>query len=254
MKNIFDLLIKTKSILYISILLISILSCSKPPLGNKGIEADKLTNKIILATQQQFWNKSKVLEWTFNNSNKHIWDRNRNLIKVSWDDIVVYESLDSKRGKVFEKGIELDGEKKIKYLEKAYNYWGNDSYWLNPFFKFFENGVERRVVKQENGSDALLITHSSGGSTPGDSYLWLLDENGLPNAWKLWVSIIPIKGFKISWEDWITLSTGLKISTAHKSKLIDIELTNVKATNSLIEAFPDKDPFEIILKGGIVNN
>ena len=38
---------------------------------------------------------------------------------------------------------------------------------------------------------------SSSGVTPGDSYLWVLDDK-LPTAWRLWVSVVPIPG----WTSW----------------------------------------------------
>ncbi|MEZ4952350.1 MAG: hypothetical protein R2825_02080 [Saprospiraceae bacterium] len=36
------------------------------------------------------------------------------------------------------------------------------------------------------------MQYKTGGVTPSDSYVWLLDENGQPTAWKMWVSITSI--------------------------------------------------------------
>jgi hypothetical protein len=44
------------------------------------------------------------------------------------------------------------------------------------------------VSMQDN--QALLITYASG-STPGDSYMWFVDQNYRPKAWRMW-GIIPV--------------------------------------------------------------
>jgi hypothetical protein len=31
--------------------------------------------------------------------------------------------------------------------------------------------------------------------------LYLVDENYIPKAWRMWVSIIPVGGIETSWED-----------------------------------------------------
>jgi hypothetical protein len=44
----------------------------------------------------------------------------------------------------------------------------------------------------QDNQEALMITYASGGSTPGDSYVWFVDQNYMPKAWRMWVSIIPV--------------------------------------------------------------
>ena len=108
--------------------------------------------------------------------------------------------------------------------------------------KIFDDGTSRKIVEMEDGSKALLITYSSGGATPGDSYLWILDENNLPKAWKLWVSIIPWGGLEFSWEEWQTLETGVKVSTKHHSFVRDVNLSDIKAAENLSDLM-EEDPF-----------
>lgn len=122
-----------------------------------------------------------------------------------------------------------DLNKAQKGVQKAYKNFINDAFWLNPIVKIFDEGTSRSIVTLADGREGLLVSYASGGVTPGDSYLWLVDANGLPTAWKLWVGILPIGGLEFSWDNWLTLPTGAKIATGHtvKSTSISTPITNV---------------------------
>ena len=77
--------------------------------------------------------------------------------------------------------------------------------------------------------------------------MWILDEEGLPKAWRLWVSIVPVKGVKFTWENWITTETGVKVSTLHKSSLMNLELDQVHTAYNIIDLF-EHDPFDELVK------
>lgn len=207
-----------------------------------GARADSLANKIMAATAYTAWQRTAVVGWTFAGKNKHIWDRERKLSRVEWGKYVVLFDHTTMQGKAWEDGEAVEGEALANLIDKAWDAWANDSFWLNPFEKLYDKGTERAYVKTDEGSDALLITYTSGGNTPGDSYLWIVDATGLPIAVKMWVSIIPIKGLNVSWEDWQTLQTGAKAASKHKMSLITLELTDLKAAASMSE-FAEQDPF-----------
>ena len=180
-----------------------------------GPQADSLAQKKIMnATAFDKWQETAIVSWTFADRNKHIWDRERKYSRVEWSKTVVILDHTTKKGKAWKDGEPVEGKELAKLIEEAWNSWANDSFWLNPFEKLYDEGTERAYVKTEDGNDALLITYTSGGNTPGDSYLWITDDAGLPIAVKMWVSIIPIKGINFSWEDWQTLETGAKSSWA----------------------------------------
>lgn len=145
-------------------------------------------------------------------------------------------------------GYVLTGDSETDLKEvcaKAWRYWCNDSFWLNPVSKIFDAGTERRLVDW-HGDDALLVTYTSGGATPGDSYLWLLDENNRPKSWKMWVSIIPIGGLKFSWDEWAILETGAQISTHHYNPLRTIRIHEPVAAFHLSQ-LANEDIFEPLL-------
>ena len=98
----------------------------------------------------------------------------------------------------------------------------------------------------EDGSKGLMINYKTGGVTPGDSYLYTLDENGLPKRWQMWVKIIPIGGIGNTWEGWVTTETGAKISSMHKSAM-DLPITNIKGVMSFDRIGIQGDPFEVLI-------
>jgi len=114
---------------------------------------------------------------------------------------------------------------------------------LNAPAKVFDPGTSRSIVELKDGTQGLLLSYSSGGVTPGVAYLWLLDEQGLPQKWKMWVSIIQIGGVEATWDDWTTLSTGAKVATNHKLGPLNLTITELKAAQSWQELGLEQDPF-----------
>src|SRR5690606_38396412 len=76
---------------------------------------------------------------------------------------------------------------------------------------------------------ALLVTFKTGGVTPGDSYLFAVNEAGQPLFVKMWVSIIPLKGIQFEFKQWKKLSTGARVILAHPSRMFSVNLSGVRA-------------------------
>ena len=172
----------------------------------------------------------------------YLWDKEQNIVQVNWGDNEVILNTKSKDAKVLVKGALVEGKQKEKLKNKAWSYFCNDSFWLNPISKAFDPGTERSLVTLKDDRKGLKVKYTGGGVTPGDSYVWLLDENNKPVAWKMWVKILPIGGIENTWEGWKELSTGAMISTVHKS-FIPMELKNVKGGMSLQEMGIQTNPF-----------
>lgn len=208
-------------------------------------EADLFANKVMKATHQEKWATTEVIQWTFDAGNHvHIWDKKREYEYVRFGDYEVWMSLNTKKGVVKKNGVEVTTDKQ-EYLDKAYSFWINDSFWLNPIAKFYDQGTKRSLVEYKNDT-TLLVSYEQGGETPGDSYLWLVDDNYRPKAWKLWVSIIPVKGMEFSFDNWQQMESGVLIATEHKGSLLNINLSDVKAVNNLTDLFDKEDPFAIL--------
>ena len=216
---------------------------SRPlPEGVQGPQADALAQKMLESVNQEAWDSTAWVQWTFAGRRHFLWDKERHFVRVGWGEREVLLNLEEISGLAFRNGQAVDDEKNDKLVQKAWAAFCNDSFWLNAVVKAFDPGTERRLVDWE-GRSALLITYTSGGVTPGDSYLWLLDEQGRPEAWRIWASILPIGGVRFQWEDWTQLPGGAWVATTRKHPLLTLNVTDLQAAGSWQELGLSSDPF-----------
>ena len=202
------------------------------PIGKQSVEADALAQKMWIAINHQAYENTRFLEWTFNERNHYLWDKEEGLVTVSWKDYTVrLDLIELEQSTVLKKGELLHDSEKTGLINKANAYFNNDSFWLVAPNKLFDPGTERRLVILDNGEEALLVTYTAGGNTPGDSYLWLLEESGLPKAFKMWVSILPIGGLEAKWKTWKTMESGALLPTEHSLLFLEMDMGFVRAWN-----------------------
>jgi len=215
------------------------------PTGKEGPEADALARAVEKATHKKAWDKTLALTWDFGGRYRHIWDRKRGYSQVSWgqkgkESRVQFRTGD-KKGLTWHHGKLVKGPQKKKLFTHAYTRWINDTFWLNPLAKLFSPGAKRYIV-EEGKQKHLLINYTKGGTTPGDWYMYYLDNHFLPTQWRLWVKVIPLSGVASSFEAWKTLPTGAKVSTKHKLIFMEISIRDLRGADSLNKLFK-KDPF-----------
>lgn len=215
------------------------------PAGEPTAEADALARKAQAAVNIDKWAAMEAIHWEFAGRNTLLWDKQRGFIRVRWDDIEVMRPLDRAVGVVTVGGKAPDAKAQAALLEKAYAHWANDSFWLNPIAKVFDDGVTRSIATNSDGKSGLLVAYSAGGVTPGDAYLWHLDDTGRPIAWQMWVSNIPVGGLEATWDGWTDVA-GAQISTTHTLGPVTLRLTDVRGGPlSVVE--PGPDPFAALL-------
>ena len=193
------------------------------PSGTPGKEADELAEKMMLSINKKAFDNTEILKLSFRGKHHYEWKKQEGLVNVSWENASVTVNLND-----YSKSI---GESP-KLIETAIKFFNNDSFWLIAPYKVFDQGVERSIVKID-GKDALLVKYTSGGTTPGDSYLWILDENYTPVYFKMWTQIIPIGGISATWNDLITTDSGIKLPKSHTLSIFGykINMGEVKAYN-----------------------
>ncbi len=204
------------------------------PEGRPGPEADELARSMEAAVDKDAWDRTGAVRWSFFERHHYVWDRQRGLVELRWGESRALFRTADQTGRVWREGVEQNEEDAREALRTAYAYWINDAFWLNPVVKFFDLGVERSLVELDDGREALLVSYTSGGVTPGDAYLWIPGPDGLPAAWRMWVQIIPVGGIEVTWEGWVELETGAKVATQHEGwgRLMTF-ITNVEGADDV---------------------
>lgn len=217
------------------------------PEGEEGIEAESLTDLILRDINYQAWLNTGAIEWTFRETRNHLWDRERHLARLEWNNCISWIDLSTKLGKIKCGKYFLSSTEAKEKIDEAWELWANDSFWLNPLAKLRDEGTIRKIIPTPHSSPSLLVTYQGGGITPGDSYLWETDSTGRVLNCQMWVQVLPLGGIRFTWDDWITLSTGARISSTHKG-FVSVNLTNIKAAHSLKFLYPNEDPFTYLFE------
>ena len=214
------------------------------PEGKTGPQADALAQEMLTTLNKPAWDSLRYISWDFSGRNQYAWDKEQEMAIIKYGGKEAVMNLKTMEGTVTEGGAVLTGEAKDRALGDAWANWCNDSFWLCAHYKAFDPGVTRSIVEVEDGKKGLMVSYTSGGVTPGDAYLWILDDNNMPESWKMWVKIIPIGGIHTTWENWKTLPGGAMIAQNHKMA-IDVTINDLKAGQSLSDIGYSTDPFKL---------
>ena len=163
----------------------------------KGLQ---LAEKMSKAMNKSSYDSLSFISWQYG-SHHYEWNKKEDSVKVIWASFKVNFSTQTLEGMAFQGGIILTGDHNTEIVEKAIRYFNNDSFWLVAPYKIYDPGVKLNSVILPVGH-GLMVTYTQGGSTPGDTYLWILDENYFPKAWKMWVKMLPVGGVKSKWLGW----------------------------------------------------
>lgn len=232
------------------LLVFGVFACSKMiskdlPEGKTGGEADALAQDMLMSLNVSAWEQTRYLRWTFFGGSHHYhWDKQENIAIIEWKKNKVIMDLDQVDGLALSDGEVVQGEKKQKLISKAWGFWCNDSFWFSAPFKVFDPGVKRYVVEQE-GKKGLRVSYESGGVTPGDSYVYWLDENNRPVSWQMWTKVLPVQGISNTWEDWVELPGGAMVSTAHGGMGLSAKLSNVAGGMQLSDIELSEGAFDL---------
>ncbi|WP_343765077.1 hypothetical protein [Gangjinia marincola] len=202
------------------------------PKGSSSTEADQLAQKMLTALNYDAYKDTRYLKWTFRKRD-YVWDRENNLVDIKWDNTVVnLRILIPELSNVFINGEIPSAKDKTEAIENAISRFNNDSFWLIAPYKVMDPGTIRSLVTLNESTQGLKVTYSTGGTTPGDSYVWVLDENYIPQYYKMWVDIIPVGGLKATWINFEEMESGARIAQKREIEgLMEIPLSNVRAWN-----------------------
>jgi hypothetical protein len=198
------------------------------PQGVSGAPADALGYKILAAINTAEFHQAQEIQWTFRGENRYNWKVQQNLVEVHWDDYrVAYQTYFPDISFAYKGTQRLEGEQRDEAIAYAKLNFNNDSFWLVAPHKIFDPGTKRLLI-EEDGKQKLLVTYTRGGSTPGDSYLWEVDENFMPVSFKMWTSIIPLDGLKATWSDWQMTAGGFPLPQSRSMYGLEIPVNDVQ--------------------------
>jgi len=218
----FKIILSLLAFLLLAFLVLKLVYNDDIPQGETGKHADELAYKMLEAINHEQFTETKEIHWIFRGVNRYEWKLQQDLVDVYWEDYQV--SLQTKmpnKSSVYRNNQELKGEEKKEAIAYATKNFNNDSFWLIAPHKIFDKGTKRQLI-EEDGQQKVLVTYSSGGTTPGDSYLWELDENYQPVSMKMWVSILPFDGLEAQWTNWQMTEGGFPL--AEKRTIFGIEI------------------------------
>lgn len=229
-------------LLIIGFIAIKFFSESEPQ-GQAGSEADQLAQTIMDNLNKDAFDSIPYLQWEFfRPGQKYFWDKKNNNAIIEWGDNKVIFDLDTYEADCFINNQPAPTDDIEGLKSKAWSNWCNDSFWMIAPYKLFDPGTKREIVDLEDGNKGLKVTYGTGGVTPGDVYLWELDKNNRPTGWKMWTSIIPVKGLYTSWEGWED-HMGAILSTKHSMGGKEMSMSGVKAGNNWSDFGFTSDPF-----------
>ncbi len=216
------------------------------PEGKVGTEADRVAEMMLDRLNKTAFDQIPYLNFEFfGGGHKYLWDKKNNNAVIRWDDNKVVLNLDTQLGVVYKNDNLIEGEDADKIKQTAWSYWCNDSFWMIAPFKVFDPGTVRSLVGVEEGTYGLMIEYKSGGVTPGDSYLWILDNTYLPTGYKMWTQILPVQGMYVDWNDWSDFM-GAQLCISHTMVGKKVSMENVKAGNTLAEIGVSDNPFTVL--------
>lgn len=230
------------AILIVGIVIVFQAVNEKKPVGIANEQAEILTDKMFRALNKSAWDTLPIISWTSREFRYYLWDRKNKRTLVQWDNYRAFINLENQEISVLENGIPVHSEEVESLSSEVWKYWCNDSFWLVAPFKARDFGTSRKIINLDDGYDGLMIEYHTGGVTPGDTYLWALDSEGIPQYFKMWVSILPIGGLKVTWKDWKDCN-GALISQKHKIGPVKIRFDNIKYGLNLSDLGIEEDPF-----------
>jgi hypothetical protein len=195
--------------------------------------ADAIAARAIDMLGGAAWPQARYFAFTLNieadgkvvSSFPQRWDRLTGDYRVSGADPLgnpfeVVMNLNSKKGRVWQKGVEITDPGKVKdALDKlGARRFVNDVFWLLMPLRMTEPGVKREYVGERSDScgrvwDVVKLTFENGAIVPGDTYwAWVNRDTGIVEEFDMKVQATEPRPTEVLFHDFRRVG-GLYIST-----------------------------------------
>ena len=198
--------------------------------ASSDARAIELADSVMAAMGgRKAWDATRYLSWNFFGMRTHLWDKWTGDLRYEQGDSLVLMNINSREGRAFKGGAELEGEELAKALEGGYRAWVNDSYWLLMPYKLKDSGVTLRYVGEQamddgRAADVLQLTFEDVGVTPENKYhVFVAKDSGLVEQWAFFRSASDeAPGFKTPWAKWTRHGNVLLSGDRGQRQLSDI--------------------------------
>ena len=147
-------------------------------------EAIAVADKVMEAMGgRENWDNTKIISWTFFGRRTHTWDKStgRNRIDIPNGNLVIDMNIHTKEGSVTRNGTAITEPDSIDiFMQRGYEMWVNDSYWLVMPYKLKDSGVTLTYMgidndQDGNGAHKLQLAFNDVGVTPQNRYHIFVD-------------------------------------------------------------------------------
>ncbi|WP_420576714.1 hypothetical protein [Ekhidna sp.] len=154
--------------------------------------ATLLADKTMLAMGgRKAWDNTRYIKWNFFGRRDHVWDKWTGdvRIEVPEDELTILMNINTKDGKVMKGDREITSDSLDIYLQKGYEMWVNDSYWLVMPYKLKDSGVTLKYLREDSTeagtrADVVSLSFDAVGVTPENVYeVWIDTDSKLVTQW-----------------------------------------------------------------------
>lgn len=185
--------IKIRSTLLAAAALAAVLLAPARPAAADA-KAEEIAAKTLAAMGgQKAWDEVHFIRFTFAVNRHHHWDKWTGRHRVEFidrkgDHYLVLENINTRAGRAWKNGVELSGEEGAQTVQRGYETWINDTYWLIMPYKLRDPGVILTYAGEETVDgvlyDKLHLAFENVGVTPKDQYwAYINRETGLMDRW-----------------------------------------------------------------------
>ncbi|GAB4241062.1 MAG: hypothetical protein Tsb0034_17880 [Ekhidna sp.] len=150
-----------------------------------------LADKCMLAMGgREAWDQTRYIGWNFFGRRSHLWDKWTGdvRIEVPSKELTILMNIKSMQGRVQKEGEEV-ADSLGYFLQRGYEWWVNDAYWLVMPYKLKDSGVTLKYLREDTTqlgarADVVGMTFENVGVTPQNQYeVWIDMHSKLVTQW-----------------------------------------------------------------------
>jgi hypothetical protein len=155
-------------------------------------------------------------------------------------------NINTKTGKVMKDGT-IVSDSLDYYLQRGYEMWVNDSYWLFMPYKLKDSGVTLRYLREDTTlkgerADVISLSFEKVGVTPENVYeVWIDTDSKLVTQWAYYPDSSALEPrFITPWEDYKTYGKILLSGSRGQYQLTDIAVMDSVPEGSFSQFNPEE--------------